>query len=116
MNQIEKFLFIILILSVLTIVTSFFLDVWLVWLYGGAVEIGQIKYFTKGLISIILLFKILVNLCVAFWLFKVSKEYDARSWGWFIFGLFFGIMALIFFYLIRIHDMISLYTSKGAET
>ena len=116
MKQIEKFLFIILILSVFTIVASFLSDIWLVWLYGERFEIGQLNYFIKGIASIVLSFKVLVNICVAFWLYKVSKEYDSRSWGWFVFGLFFGIIALIFFYLIRVHDMISLYTSKGTET
>jgi uncharacterized protein YqgC (DUF456 family) len=102
MKQIEKFLIVIMILTIISIAGTYLSNILLVKLYG-ATEYGQMLLFNKLVASIFLVFKFLVNICIAIWLFITAREY---KWAWLVLGVFFGLLAAIFFYLLRIYDLL----------
>jgi hypothetical protein len=59
--------------------------------------------------------KALVGLCVACWLWSLSWKYGFNPTAWFVFGLFLGVIALVVFYLVRIHDMLEAQLSKPVQ-
>ena len=102
MKHIEKFLIVIMILTVISISGTYFSNFLLARLYGPT-EYGQMVLFNKVIASIFLVFKFLVSICIAIWLFVTAREH---KWGWLVLGFFFGILAAIFFYLLRIYDLL----------
>lgn len=102
MKHIEKFLIVIMILTIISIAGTYFSNLLLARLYG-ATEYGQMVLFNKGIASIFLVFKFLVHICIAIWLFFTARE---NKWAWLVLGFFFGIIAAIFFYLLRIYDLL----------
>ena len=115
MERIEIFLVVIVILMIIALAGEILSNFLLIRIVGPK-AVGQITLFNKGVVLVILTSKSLVCLCVAFWLYSIAKQYGSNRWGWFIFGLFFGVLALVVFYLVRIHDMIETKFSKGKET
>lgn len=111
MSRIEKFLIAILILTIFCYIVSFIWPFLIARLFTAS-EVGQFTLFHRQLVYLFLVPKLLVSLCVAFWLYHAARQYHANPKGWFIFGLFFGLVALIVFYVVRIHDMIETYTTK----
>ena len=105
MKQIEKFLIVIMILTIISISGTYLSNILLVRIYGPT-EYGKMALFVKVVASIFLVFKILVHICIAIWLFVTAREQKAQPWAWFVFGIFFGLVAAIFFYLIRIYEML----------
>lgn len=102
MKHIEKFLIVIMILTIISISVTYFSNILLVRLYG-AEEYGHMIFFNKGVASIFLVFKFLANICIAIWLFVTARE---NKWAWLVLGFFFGLVAAIFFYLLRIYDLL----------
>lgn len=102
MKHIEKFLIVIMILTIISIAGTYFSNILLVRLYGTT-EYGKIVLFNKVVASIFLVFKFLVNICIAIWLFITAREH---KWAWLVLGVFFGLLAAIFFYLLRIYEML----------
>jgi hypothetical protein len=47
-----------------------------------------------------------VSLCIAVWLFNIARQYNRNPWGWFVFACFLDVMALVVFYLVRMHELI----------
>ena len=106
MKQIEKILVVILALTIISTVGAYLSSGLLVRFYGPA-EYAQMSLFSKTVATIPLFFRILVNICVAAWLFVVAREHRAQPVLWFVFGIFFGLIAIVLFYLIRIYDALS---------
>ena len=102
MKHIEKFLIVIMILTIISIAGTYLSNILLARLYGVA-EYGEMVLFNKGVASIFLVFKFLVNICIAIWLFITARE---NKWGWLVLGIFFGLVAAIFFYLLRIYEIL----------
>ena len=115
MKQIEKFLVIILILTLTSLVVSFFYSALLARLYG-VTEYAKISLFHKFIATIPLIFKVLVYICVGIWLFVAAREHKAQPWLWLVFGLFFGLIAAVLFYLTRIYDMLKSELKKEDKT
>lgn len=115
MKQIEKFLVIILILTLISLAVSFFSPGLLVRIYDAA-EYGKISLFHKFIAAIPLIFKVLVYICVGIWLFVAAREHKAQPWLWLVFGLFFGLIAAVLFYLTRIYDMLKSELRKEDKT
>ena len=113
--RIEKFLIVILVLTIVGYLGSFLWPLLFARLFTAG-EVGQISLFQKQLVVLFLVPKALVCLCVAFWLRRVARQYGAHPNGWFIFGLFLGLVALILFYVVRLHDMIEAQTTEKIET
>ena len=102
MKEIEKFLITILILTVISIAGTLLSNVVLARLFG-ATEYGQMLLFNKCVASIFLGFKFLVNVCIGVWLYITARE---TKWAWLVLGIFFGLLAAIFFYLFRIYELL----------
>lgn len=102
MKHIEKFLIVIMILTIISIAGTYFSNILVARLYG-ATEYGQMVLFNKGVASIFLGFKFLVSICIAIWLFIMARE---NKWAWLVLGFFFGILAAIFFYLLSIYEIL----------
>ena len=107
MKQIEKFLVVVLILAVISIAVTFSWNALLVRLYGAA-KYGEITVFSKLVAIILLISKGLVNIFVALWLFAAARKGEAAPWAWLVFGIFFGLLAVVLFYLMRIYDILKL--------
>lgn len=112
MKHIEKFLIVIMILTIISISGTYISNILLVKLYGVN-EYGQMVLFNKVVASIFLVFKFLVNVCIAIWLFITAREY---KWGWLVLGFFFGLVAAIFFYLLRIYDLLRAKSEVAANS
>jgi len=91
-----------MILTIISIAGTFISNILLSRLYGST-QYGQMVLFNKGVASIFLGFKFLVNICIAVWLFVTARE---NKWAWLVLGFFFGLLAAIFFYLLRIYDLL----------
>ena len=102
MKHIEKFLIVIMILTIISISVTYFSNILLVKLYGYSMY-AEMSLFSKLIASIRLVFKFLVHICIAVWLFVTARE---NKWGWLVLGFFFGLVAAIFFYLLRIYDLL----------
>jgi len=102
MKHIEKFLIVIMILTIISISGTFLSNILLARLYGAA-EYGQMLLFNKIVASIFLVFRFLVHICIAVWLFVTARE---NKWAWLVLGVFFGLLAAIFFYLFHIYEML----------
>jgi len=102
MKQIEKFLIVIMILTIISISVTYFSNILLVKLYGYSMY-AEMSLFSKLIASIRLVFKFLVHICIAIWLFITARE---NKWAWLVLGVFFGLVAAIFFYLLRIYEML----------
>ena len=56
---------------------------------------------------------VFVNIAASFWLFSEAKALSNRAWIWFGLGLFFGILGVILFYIIQIHEKNLTHHSSG---
>jgi hypothetical protein len=112
MNRIEKLLMLIVVLTIVTIFVNYLTNFFLARIYGPE-TLGQMSLFVKNISMLIIFFKFLVNICVAFWLYNVAKQYHQNPSGWFCFALFLGVIALVVFYIIRIHDMFEKQCSQS---
>ena len=112
-KQIEKFLHIVLILTLVSIFLGLLWTFLLVKIFNPS-TIGQITYFQKTFALFFLLPKVLVGICVAVWLSSIAGRYGENRTGWFMLGLFLGLMALIVFYVVRIHDMLEAQIHKSS--
>ncbi len=63
-------------------------------------EIGQYSIRTKIAITVTLFLKSILNIIISIWLYQKAKTQKEHKFVWMIFGLFFGIIAIILFYLI----------------
>jgi len=112
MKHIEKFLIVIMILTIVSISGTYLSNILLVRIYGPT-EYGKMALFVKVVASIFLVFKFLVHICVAIWLFVTARE---NKWAWLVLGVFFGLMAAIFFYLVRIYDLLRAKSEVGGNS
>lgn len=101
MKMNEKYIVIIIILFLIGAVFPFLRDVYLASTYG-AMEIPQTDKEIWKTVSIAT--ASLVNIGCAVWLFVLSQKASASKYVWPIFGLFFGLVAVGIFYLIRINE------------
>lgn len=97
MKKFEKFAIVLIILWLVTA---------LVFPFGMTAIVGLIEdnsrdiSTTLKIITFVLsVCSVLVQLGVGFWLFREAKKKDQAKWVWLLFGLVFGIAALIFYYL-----------------
>ena len=103
MKSIEKVAIILIILAVVTIFFSTFSNFFIIHIFSSH-YITYINMQTRILSGIFLIFGMLVRIGVAIWLFSLAKRHQAQPWIWCLFGLVFGLIAAILFYLIRIYE------------
>jgi hypothetical protein len=101
MRQTELMLRIVLLISIVVGVFAPFGSIHIAKLISNS-DITQMSYNQ----IILVLLRYLGHAGVAVWLYVLAKQYGAYRRLWALFGLFFGVYAVIVFYLVRIHDMI----------
>ena len=106
MKKIEKILIVIFILSIATFVGSFFSHVWIAKIIRPEI-MAEITFFQKIISLVPLVFTFIIHLVIGGWLYSESKKTDFSPKLWFIFGCFFGIMAAVLFYLMKIYLLLS---------
>jgi hypothetical protein len=103
MKGVEKAAIILIILMIATIIFSYFSNFFVVQLYGPEF-FTPMNLQTKIASGIILIFRMLVHIGVAIWLFSLARKQQAQPWVWCLFGLCFGLIAAVLFYLIRLYN------------
>ena len=47
---------------------------------------------------------VIVNLVIGIWLFIQARQTKSTPWIWLLFGIFYGLIAAVLFYLLRIYE------------
>ena len=50
------------------------------------------------------LISIMVNLAIGIWLFIQARQSNNVPWIWLLFGLIYGLIAAVLFYILRIYE------------
>jgi high-affinity Fe2+/Pb2+ permease len=102
---------VLLVLWVISLIPNPVMQFWVSRLYGP----GEYSHFVKSITAIASVHVILcalLNIGVGVWLFVLAQKYNATPWLWLVYGLFFGVIAAVLFYLVRIHDALNLDGKK----
>ena len=103
MKGIEKVAIILIILMIVSLIFSTFSNLFVVRIYSRD-YLTYINLQTKIVSGIFFIFGMLVRIGVAIWLFFLARRHQAQPWIWCLFGLVFGLIAAVLFYLIRIYE------------
>ena len=75
-------------------------------------ELAQYRLRTKLLMFGVLFLKSILNVFIAIWLFSKARSQNEKAITWATLGLFFGVFAIILFYLIILTKEIKLLNSN----
>ena len=101
MKGVSKFIWLAIILASIATAFPFFRDVYLANQYG-VTEIPH--YISKQWQSLSYIFVILKNVAAASWLFWLASKDNVSKLVWVLFGLFFGLIAVALYYLVRLNS------------
>ena len=101
MKRYEKFVLLLAALLILSKITSLVGDIYLARTYGPSELIPYHIEETWRSISILMI--ALVNAGAAVWLIAESARQTANRWIWGLFGLLFGLIGVIVFYVVLIY-------------
>ena len=100
MQGVIKFIWLAIFLAIIATVFPLIRDVYLANQYG----VTEIPYhIEKQWQSMSYLFVALKNVAASCWLFWLASKNNVNKLAWSIFGLFFGLIAVAIFYLVRIN-------------
>jgi branched-subunit amino acid transport protein len=101
MKQIHKYIWLLIVLSAIASIMPFVRDIYLARTYGAM----DIPFVVKAnMEALTAAFFALQNLAAALWLKHVAAN-DKEGWlAWTAFGLFFGLIAIVIYYLVKLHD------------
>jgi len=105
MKNIEKILIVVVLLSIIVTVFSFFSHRFIATLWGPKFA-SQISLSTNLLSFMKMLIMNTVRIVIGIWLFMLARKEQEQKWLWLIFGVSFGLIAVILFYLIKINTRI----------
>ena len=103
MKKLECLALVLIILFVLATFLSVFGDWVFARLYGRefmSKSNAQLKVITlvRSVLSII------VHLAVGIWLFVQARQAKGTPWIWLLFGLVYGLLAVVLFFLLKIYE------------
>ena len=103
MKKLEWLALLLIILLILTHFLSWFGSSLIARLYGpeyAGIQYAHLKLITsaRSLLSII------VNLVIGIWLFIQARQSKSTPWIWLLFGMVYGLIAAVLFYLLRIFE------------
>ncbi len=101
MKRYEKYVLLLAALLILSRITPLVRDIYLARAYGPPEMIPYMIAETWRSISILMV--ALVNAGAAVWLIAESARQDANRWIWGLFGLLFGLIGVIVFYVVLIY-------------
>jgi len=103
MKEVQKFIWLLIVLAIITSLFPLFRDVFLARVYGTA-DISAYAQANWKMISIGITF--FQNIAAALWLRHVAIKSHVSALSWSLFGLIFGLMAIVIFYLVRLNEKI----------
>ena len=115
MKKIELLAIVIVILALVSSVTSMIYQYFIMRLLPVE-EIGKITMVQSAFAISAKIIRSLVEIGIGVWLFAVAKkEKNAMPWLWGLFGLFFRLIAVVLFYVIKIYENINAGRLKVEE-
>ena len=103
MKRVEKLIIVVIAFLILSRAGGLIKDIFYAYSVGVSEPTMNQTLLFKN-ISFFLFF--IVNIGSTIWLYVESKNADLKAWIWSLFGLFFGLMAVLIFYLSAIYDHI----------
>ncbi len=101
MKDIQRYIWLFIILSIVVAAFPLLRDVYLARSFG-ATELPATVKANWELASVIVF--AMPNLAAALWLRHVAGKSNAGNWAWCAFGLVLGLLAVALFYLVRISE------------
>ncbi len=103
MKKLEHLALLLVILLMLTHFLSLFGTALIVRVYGRefmSASNAELKLITtaRSLLSII------VNVIVGIWLFIQARQSGGTAWIWLLFGMVYGLVAVVLFFLLRVYE------------
>jgi hypothetical protein len=101
MKELNKFIWLAIALSLIASVTPFIRDIYLARVYGAE---GAPYSIEQQWVFVTLIIVGLQNIAAALWLYSLSAKYHSSKLTWTAFGLFFGLISVGIYYLVRINE------------
>ncbi|MFL0123676.1 hypothetical protein V2590_03220 [Tenacibaculum maritimum] len=98
-------LFLLVLFGVLVSISATFLQLSFDFMSSPG-EIAELTLSVQLIAGAIIFFKSLLSIFLGIWLYKKSSLIEENKYTWLFFGLFFGIFAVILFYLVLIFKKI----------
>jgi hypothetical protein len=103
MRKLESLALVLIILMILTNFVSLFGGGLIARIYGpeyAAINSANVRLVTsaRSFLSMI------VNLAIGIWLFIQAKENNNRPWIWLLFGMIYGLIAPVLFFILTAHE------------
>ena len=103
MKKLEWLALLVIILSILTHFLNLFGAALIARLYSPEyVGISNIHFNLMTSARSLLL--VIVNVVIGIWLFIQASRSKSTPWIWLLFGIFYGLIAAVLFYLLRIYE------------
>jgi len=103
MKNIEKLALVVILLRILSMVQSPLTTILMNRLYAPTEQV-QYSLLTSTMASMTMLCSCLVSIGVGIWLFILARREKSTPWIWLLFGLTFGLIAAILFFLIKTYE------------
>jgi len=104
-DKIEKYLILIVVLSVLVKVLLLSSNMVMDKLYPREFALN-VNLYAKTVGSLLFAPGLLLNIILSFWTYRAAKVSFSRPIGWAVFSLYFGVIGIVFFYIVRVHNML----------
>jgi len=106
MKKIETLAFIVIVLYLLSFAAPLASNFFIAQTYTPT-EVGQMRLSLQWVTMFKSILGVLVHIAIGEWLFFVARrERHATPWIWCLFGLFFGLIAVILYYLIKLYESV----------
>lgn len=104
MKRYEKFALLLVVFLIISKIVPFMGDIFLARTYGphDLIPFQVLKTWE----SIYILLDALVHIGAAIWIFAEAKIESLNRWVWGIFGLAFGLIGLVIFYLVLLYQQL----------
>jgi hypothetical protein len=103
MKKLEWLALLIIILHLLTHFLNMFGGALIARLYSPE-YVGVISLHMLLMTSARSILSIIVNVVIGIWLFIQARQAKSTPWIWLLFGLFYGLIAAVLFYLLKIYE------------
>ena len=103
MKKLERLALLLITLLILTNFLSLFGSALIARLYGPAF-VNTSNAYLKLTVSVRSLLSIIVNLAVGIWLFIQARQSKSTPWIWLLFGMVYGLIAAVLFFLLRFYE------------
>ena len=101
MKELNKYIWLAIALSLIASASPFIRDLYLARVYRAE---GAPYFIEQQWVFVTLIIVSLQNIAAALWLYSLSVKYHSSKLTWTAFGLFFGLISVGIYYLVRINE------------